>query len=324
MALLCLISTLLLSSASAFISTPRFSISSISSLRAVLGPTLYHNYSGRRCAYRVAQPASSFESEPPLLLIHPVGIGCASWFWDRFVQEWEGNWLIVPDLIGCGDSDSFDPRDDGMFVPLDWTRQLESLCREVSPFRSLVAVSQGGMAPVALSLATRQSDNWDGPVKIDRVIIASPPTYEEMSRGIPTAEVQRNFAQLSSLPGRAVGYPLLCKKVFIKFFSDLFLFEGESDEAWLEKCMKESKKEGAMWPVFAFNSGFVVGKGYQDELSDLAKPLLIVNGSSDKRATDRVEYGKPENGGGTMEFVDGCNVIPYENAKGFTRVVKKW
>uniref|UniRef100_A0A7S1B6F3 AB hydrolase-1 domain-containing protein n=1 Tax=Corethron hystrix TaxID=216773 RepID=A0A7S1B6F3_9STRA len=129
-----------------------------SSLSARLGPTRYHlDASSRRCAYRVAPPAPGFESAPSLLLIHPIGIGCASWFWDPFVRAWSGNRLLVPDLIGCGASDRFDPRESGMFVPLDWTRQLEDLCREESKGRGqVVAVSQGGMAPVALSLATRQ------------------------------------------------------------------------------------------------------------------------------------------------------------------------
>ena len=30
------------------------------------------------------------ENELPLLLVHPVGIGLSSWFWDKFLDEWQG------------------------------------------------------------------------------------------------------------------------------------------------------------------------------------------------------------------------------------------
>ena len=48
--------------------------------------------------------------------VHPVGIGLSSWFWDRFIGEWRGGAVFTIDLIGCGDSDPWEPADEGMFI----------------------------------------------------------------------------------------------------------------------------------------------------------------------------------------------------------------
>ena len=74
--------------------------------------------------------APGFEGKPPLLLVHPLGVGLSSWFWDPFLSEWSGSEVFVPDLIGCGASEAWQPSERGLFVPLDWVRALEALWRE--------------------------------------------------------------------------------------------------------------------------------------------------------------------------------------------------
>ena len=116
-------------------------------------PRSTFNYNSFECSFRRKAAASGFESQPPLLLIHPVGIGLASWFWDQFLDEWNGGEVYVPDLIGCGDSEEWDPSEQGLFVPLDWVRQLETLwVAEIR--RPMVVMSQGGLAPLAIQLAS--------------------------------------------------------------------------------------------------------------------------------------------------------------------------
>ena len=43
-------------------------------------------FGGFTCAYRVKPAAPGAEAEPPLLLVHPVGIGLSSWFFDQLLD----------------------------------------------------------------------------------------------------------------------------------------------------------------------------------------------------------------------------------------------
>jgi len=69
-----------------------------------------HTFQGRQCSYLHMEATSEAGmARPPLLLLHPVGIGISSWFWQRFVASWAahphgGSAVIVPDLLGCGES----------------------------------------------------------------------------------------------------------------------------------------------------------------------------------------------------------------------------
>ena len=57
---------------------------------------------------------------------------------------------------GCGDSDAWNPSQEGLFIPLDWVRGLEALwSQEIQ--RECVVVVQGGLGPVGVQLAARQS-----------------------------------------------------------------------------------------------------------------------------------------------------------------------
>ena len=180
--------------------------------------------------------------------MHPVGIGLSSWFFERFVRAWSGP-VYVPDLIGCGDSDAWDPDEQGLFVPLDWVRMLEQLWREAIG-RPMVVVSQGGLAPVAVRLATRETEQWQGGRAVRGLVLASPPEYDVLSAGLDEAEVMLNYERLSWALGadsglNAVLYRLLCARFFIRLFSDLFLFAADADNAFLDNCVREATLESA-------------------------------------------------------------------------------
>lgn len=100
-------------------------------------------YGGFSCRFRRKPAAPGFEGAPPLLVVHPVGIGLSSWFFDRFLEEWIGSEVFAPDLIGCGDSECWVPSERGLFIPLDWVRALETLWREEIR-KPMVVLSQGG------------------------------------------------------------------------------------------------------------------------------------------------------------------------------------
>ncbi len=101
---------------------------------------------------------------------YQVGIGLSSWFWDKFLDEWNGGEVFVPDLLGCGDSEPWRPGDEGIFVPLDWVRALEELwTKEIR--RQCLVVVQGGLGPVGVQMAARQTGDWDGSKAIGGIVL---------------------------------------------------------------------------------------------------------------------------------------------------------
>lgn len=254
-----------------------------------------HVYGGFECSFRRKPAAPGYEGRPPLMLIHPLGIGLASWFWDNYVDEWTGAELFVPDLIGCGASEVWDPASRGLHVPLDWERQIQSLWRE-HVRRPMVVVSQGGIAPLAVTLASRQTDLWQGKRAVRAVVLISPPELSTLADGLGEAEVTRNFQLLSITLGRPFLYRALSSRFFIDFFSRQFLFapaEGankdESKEQlftrFIDACCEETSAS-KRWPVLAFNAGLVGVRGLREELSLLAQPSLVLCGNDGKPLTD--------------------------------------
>ena len=65
--------------------------------------TYAHDGCRLSCVHKPASSAAG-ASLPPLVCVHPVGIGIGAWFWRRLLGEWEGE-AWAPDLIGCGRSD---------------------------------------------------------------------------------------------------------------------------------------------------------------------------------------------------------------------------
>ena len=125
--------------------------------QAVAAPQLReYEYDGWKLAYRHKPAAAGREGDAPLLLVHPIGIGLDSWFWEKFLGAWSGGDVYAPDLIGTGGGDTWDPAERGLFVPLDWARGCEALWRQEIR-RPCVVVTQGGLAPVGVLLAARSA-----------------------------------------------------------------------------------------------------------------------------------------------------------------------
>ena len=84
-----------------------------------------YEYDGWNLVYRFKPASPGYENSPPLLLVHPVGIGLSSWFWERFLDDYKGT-AFAPNLIGCGISeggDAWDPDEKGLFFPLGWVKE---------------------------------------------------------------------------------------------------------------------------------------------------------------------------------------------------------
>jgi pimeloyl-ACP methyl ester carboxylesterase len=148
----------------------------------------FYDYDGWKLTYRYKAAEKGFEKDSPILLIHPVGIGLSSWFWELFMNSWRGPAVYAVDLIGCGiaeGGDAWDPDERGLAFPLGWVKGCEALMQQKilpvrgkqlsSPFLggrkvSCTVVAQGGLATVGVVLAARNPDT------VDRLILTSPPS----------------------------------------------------------------------------------------------------------------------------------------------------
>ena len=297
------------------------------------GTTSIHSFEfdGWTVAYQYKPPSKGFESRPPTLLIHPVGIGLSSWFWNRFMETWEGPALVAMDLIGCGiqhGGDAWDPDQRGMSIPLTWVKAGEALMqqqiasasqsskRDDAPPGGYSVVVQGGLAPIGILLAARN------PTMVQTLVLTSPPQWEKVTTAVLERELGQNYHFLRSPLG---GLALSCieTRTAIQWFSNLFLFENPCDDMWLDEALTEACQQ-ARPPVQAFNAGFLFHRSYQAELVSLPQPTLILQGSLDTaRIPKRLDYAQYMVDC-TLQTLQGKNVLPWEQARETTKAIQRF
>jgi len=297
-----------------------------------------YKHKGWNLSYLYKPPSPGNEMKAPIVLIHPVGIGLSSWFWEKLMEEYGsqeagGNPAIYAvDLIGCGlenGSDKWDPEEEGLFFPLSWVQGVETLIQSVvlpecrkgkkdqSNSSGCVVVVQGGIANVGVMLASRNPGSV-----VSRLIMTSPPIFKDMINPVPQDELERNYNFLRSKIWGGLAFALLETRPIIRIFSNLILFKEECDESWLDKTINGAYVE-ARTPIQAFNAGLLNHRSFEEELSTLEQPVLVLSGSSDKRNEDRNMYAtKMKNC--TMRVLDGLNVLPYENARDTVEAIEKF
>lgn len=273
--------TVLLLSASSKSATDAFSVTTIRDASLSIESYVHKNFN---VTYLNKPAAPRRENEPSIVLVHPVGIGLSSWFWTKMMEEYTDNpGIFAPDLLGCGldhGASAWNPDEQGLFFPLSWTEGIETLLNDKVGEEGCTVVVQGGLAPVGILLASRN------PQKVKRLILTSPPTHEDIVNAVNEDELKRNYDILrSNVPG-SFAFRLLEMRSLIKLFSDLFLFEDGCDDRWLDETQRENRPE-ARTPVQAFNAGLLQHRSYLDELREIAQPVFIVSGNSDKRAANR-------------------------------------
>ena len=302
--------------------------------------------------YLYKAPSPGNEKCSPIIFVHPVGIGLSSWFWTNVMSEFgkdeDGNPpMYAVDLIGCGlehGSQAWDPEKEGLFFPLCWVEGVETLINEVvrtecsvgsstnngdgflSDFfgnknakKSLksngcTVIVQGGLASVGVLLASRN------PITVSRLILTSPPTYKDMITPIPQKELESNYKFLKSKFWGDLAFSLLESRFLTKFFSDQFLFKENCDEDWLDFAMAGVSNE-ARTPVQVFNAGLISHRSYDEEISEIRQPVLVVSGSIDKRNIDREAYAT-EMRNCRLSTLEGVNVLPWENPLDVVKMIK--
>ena len=283
-----------------------------------------YQYDGWDLTYRYKPASPGFESKAPLLLVHPVGIGLSSWFWERFFEEWQGSELYAPDLIGCGvknGGDAWDPDRRGLSFPLGWVQGCESLLHativQKNKGRGCVVVCQGGLAPVGVLLAARN------PQTVTKLVLTSPPTWKDMTTPVPEKELATNYGFLRSPVVGPLAFGVLETRWAIEFFSNLFLFQEKCDQRWLDLACDEIAPESRP-PVAAFNAGFCNHRSFREELKSLTQPTLILSGEGDaERTTKRKDY-QTNMRECTMKSLPGKNVLPWESPEAFCVAIKSF
>ena len=284
-------------------------------------PTTIERYEcdGWSLTYRYRPAPPGHEDDEPLVLVHPVGIGCSSWIWTKMAEEWKGGAIYAPNLIGCGledGNDAWDPDTRGLSVPLAWVKAVEALIQErvlapPAPSTSTdtkngcTVVVQGGSAPIGVLLASRN------PSVVSHLVLTSPPTWEDMTTATPEEELAKNYNFYRSFRGK-LAFGVLESRWAVRLFSNLFLFLEECDELWVDlSTSEEATTVEARPPVAIFNSGFLQHRSYEEELGELEQPVLIISGSGDKRAEKRKKYGS-EMKRCSLKTLRGTNVLPWE------------
>ena len=233
--------------------------------------------SGRTISYAYRPSPLAEADARTVLMIHPVGVGIAGWFYNNMMRDdvLPSCNLLVPDLWGCGKSALLDPAKEGISLPTDWVRDCEAVCGDVQG--GLVVVAQGGIAPVGLQLAQR------GNVPVKSLILTSPPVYDDLVKPIGSGEFGRNLQALQFFKG--VVRILLCRRSAIEFFSNLFLFAGEADDSFLSLATKDAQSRSEqIEPVLIFNAGGLTTRSWAEEIAGLGGALRVVSGAEESGA----------------------------------------
>ena len=267
------------------------------------------------------------DSMPPLLLIHPVGVGLSSRFWDRFIRSWHKDnpetVLLAPDLIGCGEAEySRNP-----ITPDDWAQPLIDVMRQRNDGPA-VLVAQGTTLPIALALVER------APELVCGLVAISPPGWRVLHETFPIERSRQLWRWLFQGPIGNLFYRYARRRNFLKSFSqkNLFAQAQDVDEEWLQALNEGSRNMESRWAVYSFLAGFW-RSNWEPQLTNLKLPLHVVFGSSamgigrsrswddlDRRlATYRLKL--PD---AAIETIPGKNVLPYESPEACVSCIQNW
>ena len=294
----------------------------------------FYNWKDYRCAFEVVQG----EGSPALLLIHPIGVGLSSRYWQPFIRQWQAsaevsNAVYNLDLLGCGQS-SMPER---ALKPADWAEQIAYFIEAIAD-RSVVLVVQGALLPVAVEvMGTRVAERVVG------MVLSGPPAWRLMSE--PSADWKQQLAwRFFGSPLGSLFYRYARRENFLRSFSKKQLFENpeDVDENWLTMLEEGARNLDSRYAVFSFLAGFW-REDYTARIARIQQPVLVVMGESastiDRKTAKQVEQQVEESD--TVErasqkrlqdyldrfpraqgaIVSGRNVMPYEATDDFVRAI---
>jgi len=287
-------------------------------------PSEFYTWQGYRCAYELYP--STRDSDIPLVLLHPIGVGLSRYFWHRFCGEWRQrgyeNPIYNPDLLGCGESEM--PR--VAYTPADWAGQLQYFIETVVK-KPVILLAQGAEFTLALALLQHDSSMIQG------LVLAGPPAWAVMTQETPTLQQKLTWNLLDSLLGSAF-YRYARRRQFLESFSERQLFADASkiDAQWLDTLLDGAVNPDSRYAVFSFLAGFW-RQDYEKAIASISLPTLVVVG---EKATSISRKGLSETPEqriaqylkhlphGQARQIPGRNVLPYESTAEFVAVVAEF
>ena len=291
-------------------------------------PTQFYAWQGYDCAYEVwsNEDSEAQTDRPPLLLLHPIGVGLSRHFWDRFIRDWRGaghsQQIYNPDLLGCGDS----AKPHVAYTPEDWAAQLEYFIQTVIQ-RPVILIAQGALFPAAIALIQRQSDRSASA----GINFGGTPAWAVMTKPTPAWQQKLTWNLLFDSPLGRAFYQYAQRRQFIESFSIRQLFAEASavDEEWLSTLAADAKVAESRYAVFSFLAGFW-RRNWEAAIAQLNLPTLVVIGNE---ASSISRSGKGETASerlgdylrhlpqGQGLQITGRNVLPYEATAAFVQAI---
>ena len=276
-----------------------------------------YQHEGRTLTYR-HKPAEAGQSYffPTLLLVHGVGVGQSSWFWEKIFRSYPGE-IIAPDLIGCGlenGGDPWDPTRHDLQIPIGWVQGIERLMQNkgFNQMHRCVVVTQNNVAPIGIKLATRNEN------AVSHLVLLSPPCWERLTTEFTTEEERQQRHADNIGPAADFYYNYLESKVGYRLKMREF-FENPPDDRYINiATAKERTTKEARNPIIATNAGDLFHRSFEEDLKRLQQPMLIIAGSADKVVKDKrpgfglAPYSTKMSNEKTV-IVDGKVMLPWES-----------
>ena len=270
---------------------------------------------------------SNYSAVKQLLLIHPIGVGLSSRFWDRFTAHWQTTEhspvLLAPDLLGCGAA----PCPARPLTPEDWAEPLITLIREKNNGPA-VLVAQGASLPIALAIKAM------APELVSALVAISPPGWLVLKQAFAQTRARllwRFFFE--GLIGN-LFYRYARRRQFLDAFSrkNLFARSEAVDEEWLEMLGEGSRSMETRWAVYSFLAGFW-RRDWEPLLTGLDIPVQVLFGENAtgigaSRAWDdldeRLSTYREKLPQAWINTIPGRNVLPYESTEACVNSIRAW
>lgn len=291
-------------------------------------PTQIYPWKTYPCAY-THYPALGHQNTAPLLLIHPIGVGLAGWFWHRFAQAMATTGsrpdLYVPDLLGCGHS----AKPKVAYRSEDWADQLAHFLTQVVQ-RPVGLVVQGAALPIGLRLLAHPQTQG----LIQSLVLSGPPGIKLMTTPTPRRRQTLLWNLLFSGPVGAGFFRYARREAFLASFSrrQLFAKDQDIDREWLEHLQQDAQDAGGRYAVYSFLAGFW-RQDYTDSMAAIPIPTLVIFGETasginrlsrtdppQQRLADYLHHIPHATG----TLIPGRNVLPYESTDAFVATVQDW
>ena len=271
--------------------------------------------------------SSSLSESAPLLLIHPIGVGLSSRFWDRFIRCWRLQdptaVLLAPDLLGCGTA-VCPPRP---LTPKDWAAPLIKLLRERNSGPAVLVV-QGASLPIALSMQEQ------APELVGALVMISPPGWRVLQQEFSQNRAQLLWRWLFQGVFGNLFYRYARRRGFLDAFSrnNLFADADAVDEEWLAMLEEGSHAMDTRWAVYSFLAGFW-RRDWIPQLTGLTVPLQIVFGANATGigrsrnwddVNERMDMYFRNLPNAAITTIPGRNVLPYESTALCVNSVREW